>query len=834
MLSWNRIPIINAMGAFFSGVRTHVGGALARPGSMARAVAHQVIVFGALLLIVIQLIIFIAIDSAVSANALGKIKEELQVGERIFLRLLEGRSQQLITAARILTSDFAFRQALMTGDQGTVASALSNHGLRIGASKMILVAPDNRVLADASASGDASGGSLFAFPDLMSEAVASGNASAIKLMDGVPYQLVVVPVLAPAPVGWVVLGFSLDGKLAAELGAVTSLEVSFATWHKSDGWHLAASTMHPESRERLLGVLSRTVPEDAVRSISNLSGGDYVTSASRLTLGRDDEVIAILQRSLGEAIARFSTLRMTLLALAALSLGGTLIGSALIARSISRPVTALVDFARRLERGDYELPPPASRADELGELALALNNMRLAISAREQQIKAMAYHDTLTGLPNRALFNDRLHQAIEVARRLNLPLSVMLIDLNRFKEVNDTFGHHVGDLLLCEVGLRLRGALARASDTAARLGGDEFAVLLPAATAEMAEDVARKILRSLEDPVAFEKRHLDVEGSIGVATFPEHGEDPHVLMSHADAAMYHAKRKRLGYTVYEQRLDAELETDSRLSLSGELRQAVERQEFVLHYQPRVSLVDRSACQAEALVRWQHPTRGFLAPNEFIPFAEETGYICEITHWVMDAAFAQSVRWRTQGLPVAVSINLSVRDLLSAGLAARCALLLERHGASAAWFTLEITESVIMEDPERALETARKLHEMGFSLSIDDFGTGYSSLSMIKMLPVAELKIDRSFVMNMVTDAEDLAIVRSVINLAHNMGLLVVAEGVESAEALELLAEMGCDVAQGYHLCKPVSAVQMEEWLARRQDSNSQSGAAALRSGEKVV
>jgi EAL domain-containing protein (putative c-di-GMP-specific phosphodiesterase class I) len=350
----------------------------------------------------------------------------------------------------------------------------------------------------------------------------------------------------------------------------------------------------------------------------------------------------------------------------------------------------------------------------------------------------------------------------------------------------------------------------------------------------MAEDVARKILRSLEDPVAFEKRHLDVEGSIGVATFPQHGEDPHVLMSHADAAMYHAKRKRLGFTVYEQRLDAELETDSRLSLSGELRQAVENNEFVLHYQPRVSLADRSACKAEALVRWQHPTRGFLAPNEFIPFAEETGYICEITHWVMDAAFAQSVRWRSRGLPVAISINLSVRDLLSAGLAARCGELLERHGASATWFTLEITESVIMEDPERALETARQLHEMGFSLSIDDFGTGYSSLSMIKMLPVAELKIDRSFVMNMVTDAEDMAIVRSVINLAHNMGLLVVAEGVESAEALELLAEMGCDVAQGYHLCKPVPAVQMEEWLARRQDSNNQSGAAALRSGEGVV
>jgi len=840
---WNRIPFINAMGTFFSGVRARLSGASGRPASMAKLVAHQVIIFVALLLIVIQLVIFIAIDRAVSVNALQKIREELQVGERIFLRLLKDRSQQLITAARILTSDFAFRQALMTGDRGTVASALSNHGLRIGASKMILVAPDNRVLADASVSSDIAVDSLFAFPDLMTEAATSGDASSIKLIDGAPYQLVVVPVLAPAPVGWVVLGFSLDGKLAAELGAVASLEVSFATWQKSKGWRLAASTRRSESRERLLGELRQTVPESAARSIANISendfsGDDYVTSVSALTSGHDGGVTAILQRSLGEAIARFHTLRMTLLALAALSLAGTIIGSALIARSISRPVTALVDFARRLERGDYEEEPPTTRADELGELAAALNNMRLAISSREQQIKAMAYHDAMTGLPNRALFSDRLQQALGVARRLNHPVSVMLIDLNRFKEVNDTFGHHVGDLLLCEVGLRLRQALARASDSAARLGGDEFAILLPAATTQMAEDVARKILLSFETPVAFEKRVLDVGGSIGVATFPQHGENPHVLMSHADAAMYHAKRKRIGFSVYEPcaeaDAEAEAEADHRQSLPGELRQAVARDEFVLHYQPRVSLVDNHACEAEALIRWRHASRGFLSPNEFIPFAEEVGYICEITHWVMNAAFAQAVRWRAEGLVLGISINLSVYDLLSEGFAARCGKLLERHGASAHWFTLEMTESVIMEDPKRALETAGRLHEMGFRLSIDDFGTGYSSLAMIKIMPVAELKIDRSFVIDMVADAQDMSIVHSVINLAHNMGLMVVAEGVESAQALELLAQMGCDVVQGYHICKPVPGEQLAEWLAQRQDANHHTGSATRRSlGEMI-
>ena len=817
MPSGSRISLINVL---FSSVNALMNNTLARPGSMARVVANQVIVFVSLLLIGMQVIIFVVIDRAVSANAQHKIHEELQVGERIFHRLLDGRSQQLITSATILTSDFPFRQALMTGDKGTVASALSNHGLRIGASKMILVAPDNKVLADASASGGMPAGSLFAFPDLMNEAAASGSASAIKLINGVPYQLVVVPILVPAPVGWVVLGFSIDGNLAAELGALTSLEVSFTAWQKGNGWRLAASTMPPKSRERILGMLKQIEPESTTRSIPNLSGDDYITSTSTLTLSRDGIVVAILQRSLGEAIARFHALRMIMLVLATLSLACTIIGSIMIARSISKPVTALVDFARRLERGDYEHPSPESRADELGELASALNNMRLAISAREQQIKAMAYHDALTGLPNRALFNDRLTQAMAVARRLNHPISVMLIDLNRFKEVNDTFGHHVGDLLLREVGMRLQGALSRASDTVARLGGDEFAVLLPAASTKIAEGVARKILHLFEDPLAFETHFLDIGGSIGLATFPEHGEDQHILMSHADAAMYHAKRKRLGLSVYEQCLDEKLEVDMRLSMSSELRRAVEMDEFVLYYQPRVNLADSHACAVEALVRWQHPTRGFLPPGEFIPFAEETGYIREITHWIMNAVFSQSVRWRNQGLMIAVSINLSVRDLLSPGFATRCSNLLARHGAYAQWFTLEITESVIMEDSERALATAHQLHEMGFNLSIDDFGTGYSSLSMLKLLPVAELKIDRSFVMNMVTNAQDMRIVRSVIDLAHNMSILVVAEGVESVEALEFLEKMGCDTAQGYHICKPVPADELEEWLARRQNSNN--------------
>ena len=362
MLFWNRFTQRTDPRTAMSAVYARIGN-MVRPSSMARAVANKVIVFVALLLIAIQLVIFVAIDRTVSSNARQKIREELQVGERIFLRLLDGLSQQLITAASILTSDFGFRQALMTGDRGTVTSAMSNHGERIGASTMMLVSPDNHVLADVSTPVDASSDRLFAFPDMVAEAANAGNASAVKLINGVPYQVVVVPVLAPALVGWIVVGFSIDSNLAAELGSLTSLDVSFATWQKKEGWQVAVSTAPLALRKRLMDGLSQTMPGSVTNRISTLSENDYVTSISTLALGSDGSVVAILQRSLGEAIARFNSLRLTLLALAAMSLCGTIIGSIMIARSISRPVTALVDFARRLERGDYEQPPPQSRAD---------------------------------------------------------------------------------------------------------------------------------------------------------------------------------------------------------------------------------------------------------------------------------------------------------------------------------------------------------------------------------------------------------------------------------------------------------------------------------------
>lgn len=786
-----------------------------RRSSLARALAHRMIVFVALLLVASQVLVFLAIDRAVSSNTLVSVREEIAVGERIFHRLLRERSDQLITAARLLTSDFAFRQAIASGDQGTIASALNNHGSRIGAEKMVLVGPDGRIMATAGATATtAPAASATAFAELVADAARSGTASGIKLSDGEPSQVVVVPVLAPAPIGWVVLGFSIDARLAEELSALTSLDISFAGWQRDRGWTLAASTLGAERREQLRHTLADVSPTGAIGRLATTVADDHVTSASALSIDDNHAVLAILQRSMTEALARFGSLREILLWLGAISLGATIVGSLLIARSISRPVTALVAFAQRLEGGDYEHGPPPGGNDELGQLATAFNSMRQAISAREQQIKAMAYHDSLTGLPNRVLFNDRLHQAIGVAQRLDHPVSVMLIDLNRFKEVNDTLGHYVGDLLLREVAVRLRGALARASDTAARLGGDEFAVLLPAVGAAKAQEVAQRLRQALMQPVEIEGHLLDVDGSIGVASFPQHADEPNLLMSRADAAMYVCKRRRLPCVVFEDGHEAELDGSETLALATELRQAAERSEFRLYYQPRVDLSRRGTMHAEALVRWQHPQRGLLMPNEFIPFAERTDCIHAITLWVIAEAFAQVARWRNQGLPMSLSINLSVRDLLSEDLVPELQQLLQNHGASAQWFVLEITESAIMDDPERTRKIATQLKNLGFGLSLDDFGSGYSSLAQIKRLPVTEIKIDQSFVAKVTTERDDLAIVRSVIDLAHNMNLEVVAEGVESQQALDLLQRLCCDHAQGYHVGIPMPAKDFEQWIRR--------------------
>jgi diguanylate cyclase (GGDEF)-like protein len=428
------------------------------------------------------------------------------------------------------------------------------------------------------------------------------------------------------------------------------------------------------------------------------------------------------------------------------------------------------------------------------------------------EIEHQALHDDLTGLPNRAFFRQSAEQAFIEARELGSGVAVLLIDLDRFKEINDTLGHESGDLLLAELGGRLQEIL-RGTDTVARLGGDEFAVLAPGQhDALSAMIVADRIRRGLDDPFFVAGLTLEVEASIGIALFPDHGDDVETIMRHADVAMYVSKEAHAP-RVYTPEQDHY--SPDRLALVGELRRALEHKELVLHYQPQLALPSGDLHSVEALVRWQHPDHGLLAPDRFLPLAEHTGLIRPLTRYIIDAALRQARAWRDEGRDLGVAVNLSARDLLDVNLPDEVRGLLSKWRIDAHRLELEVTESTLLTDPARAGLVLDRLSALGVTIAIDDFGTGYSSLNYLKRLPVDVLKIDRSFVQNLAASEHDSVIVRSTIDLGHNLGLRVVAEGVESQEIWDHLAALGCDIAQGYHISRPIDAAAVSEWLSTR-------------------
>jgi diguanylate cyclase (GGDEF)-like protein len=429
----------------------------------------------------------------------------------------------------------------------------------------------------------------------------------------------------------------------------------------------------------------------------------------------------------------------------------------------------------------------------------------------------MAMHDALTGLPNRTAFQATADTGIEGCRQSSTGAAVFLMDLDRFKEINDTLGHDAGDRVLVAIGTRLQARLG-AGELVARLGGDEFAVFLPGVQdPATALHVADDLRAALEEPFLVDDLSIQVEASVGVATYPEHGDDAAALMQRADVALYVAKEKRSGAARYDQASDPN--SRRRLSRVAELRGAIlERGELVVYYQPKADMATGDVRSVEALVRWDHPRDGLLAPMDFLPLAEHTGLIRPLTLWVLEAAMAQCAAWRAGGVEVDVAVNLSVRTLHDPEFPGDVARLLAGAGLPPSALVLEITESMLMADPVRAMETASRLHAMGLRLSIDDFGTGYSSLAYLKQLPVDELKIDRSFVADMTSNPNDLVIVRSAIDLARNLGLTVVAEGVEDAATWDALRSLSCDQAQGYFLSRPAPGDELTTWLAERRRS----------------
>ena len=424
-----------------------------------------------------------------------------------------------------------------------------------------------------------------------------------------------------------------------------------------------------------------------------------------------------------------------------------------------------------------------------------------------------ATHDSITDLPNRVLLMDRLEQAIQAGLRQQTTLALLIFNINNFKEINDTLGHYNGDRLLKQVVSRLQSA-ARKSDTISRIDGKEFAILLP--VIQEREDIIlfiKKIQKIFTESFSIDKLKFEIQINIGTAIFPEHGKDVDTIMQRANVALFAAKQSNQQYTIYSSELDKQ--SPHRITMMGELRQAIENDELVLYYQPKINLHTRSISGVEALVRWQHPEHGFLPPDEFIPMAERTGLIKLLSIWVLKQALSQAEKWHSKNLKFSIAINLSPTTFLDSDLPDLIIGMLSIYDIPAEYVILEITESSMIKDPDLAMEILNRLTSKGLKISIDDFGTGYSSLSYLKKLPASEIKIDKSFVSDMLTSDNDAVIVKSIIDLGHNLSLNVVAEGVEDKETVTRLKALGCDVLQGYYFSKPLSSEDFLNWLRKK-------------------
>lgn len=486
---------------------------------------------------------------------------------------------------------------------------------------------------------------------------------------------------------------------------------------------------------------------------------------------------------------------------------------AVLQKTTINPLRALTEQLRKLRQDEHALGQRVNIAGnaEVVELGEGFNDMTTHLQALYRNLQSLASSDPLTKLPNRALFQEQLTQTIAAARHDRKPFALCIMDLDHFREINDTLGHHVGDLLLAQVAERLRTRL-RESDLLARMGGDEFAMLLPGLDERHASMAARLLLQVLQDPFTVKEQSLSIGASIGIVLYPDHGVDTDTLIQRADVAMYAAKRVNTGYAFYDSKLDTH--NPSRFTLMGELRQAIEKSQFVFHYQPKIRLDTGEVTGVEALVRWKHPRDGLVLPEVFIPLMEQTGMLRALTPWILGEAMLQARAFQDLDYPVTVSLNLSVRDLQDPQLVETFTEQLQAHGVSPARLEIEITESALMSERERVQDTLARLSAMGLKIMIDDFGIGYSSLAYLKNLPVDGIKVDRSFVTTMTRNDNDAAIVRTSVDLAHNLGLEVVAEGIETEDVLHRLQELGCDAGQGLYISRPLAADDLLLWLQR--------------------
>jgi diguanylate cyclase (GGDEF)-like protein len=760
---------------------------------------HRILLLAVALVVATQLVTLFPILDLMRRNADEQARRTVGLAGALFDEFTRSRADQLLTTVNVLAQDYGFKQAFATGDPATIRSVLRNHASRAGATVALLLDLGGKVTV--SSNGDERYGA--GFTPLSAAEIADEFPHHVVKIDGVPYQTVTVPLRAPLPVARVMLGFPIDETLARHLQSLTGLSVSFLAL-RGPSPEVLASTLPADERLKAIRGL------DPTRTDAQTTGGGAAAHLSLLRpfLNDRSDIYVAMQLPLAEATAAYTRIRSILLTITGLSLLLAIGGSFWLAKTVTRPVLDLAAAARRMREGDYGEPINATSSDELGELAGSFNLMQHAIADRERHIFHQAHHDSLTGLPNRELTIGLLRDTTERGR----PLSIVSIGIDRLNGIVSSLGHRAGDEVIKLTAAALREQLGE-NQVLGHFSGHEFIVGLPERDAKDAVDWIERQADRLRAGVRVGGANISLQVSGGVACYPEHSQDAAELCRRASSARSEALVTHQTAAVY--RLGQEDRALKQIKIVGDFPQALKNDELRLYFQPKLDLRTGEIYGAEALVRWQHPELGLLPPAEFVDAIEQAGGIMHLTRWVLKAAVARCAAWRDQGVDLSIAVNISVDDLGDEYLPYFLLDLVKKHRLAAAQLTLEVTESAIMHNVMKSLAVVNCIHELGFKLAIDDFGTGHSALAQLKRLPVDELKVDKTFVIGR-DDAKDQAILRATIDLAHQLDLSVVAEGVEDDAALERVAALGCEHAQGYGIAKPMPQEQLLPWLAQRK------------------
>lgn len=739
---------------------------------------------------------------AANANVTSLVSSELEVRERVVSFALARQAETLRERVEIITADFAFKAAVASKDQGTVLSALANHGGRLNADLAILLEPGGGISLSSAPLKD--------LPAALQQRIdksVPGAQTLLLVIEDLPYQLVISPVLAPSLIGWLIIGEELDQPTLEQLARLTNADISLLI-HRYQGTAGIVSTLE----------LARIqTPTDAAALMSTLSDGGWLSRQVPLTPSRSAPGIeALISLSLDDALADYNPLRLQLVIIAIVALLLAVALAFAAARWITRPVTAMVEAAKRIADGEYTYAVQLNSGTELDTLAEALSFMQNTVAEREARIQHQAQHDLLTQLPNRnymyTLYQRYLREHPERAS-----FGIAMMEIENLPQLRDLYGSDFSDQVLRAVSKRTTDSLRR-GDMAGRVGDQQILLFLQGLTAPELDLVISKIEEHSRQELLVDGVPVRTELRLGFALSPAHGSDFDDLQRRAQLALSHARRQGDAFALYT--LGQDESHLRQIRIANRLQDAARENAFHLLYQPKYNLSDRRVCGAEALIRWEDKELGRVFPDEFITIAEQTGVITHLSEWVVSQVIADQLHWRANGVHTAISVNLSGLDVLQASFVDQILASVRNAGLPVDAIVLEVTETAMMADADAARTNMERVDKLGMRISIDDYGTGFSSLAQLRTLPVKELKLDRSLIQNIDEETGDRLIVRSTIEMAHHLGLEVVAEGVETPAILALLSEMACDVVQGYLLAKPMSAEALGEFLKGQAESTA--------------